>query len=323
MKRLFANQRFALFAPFIALAAVALIAFGLWVVVAGRIGDELSTRGLSWQNLTREGFPARISLHIEKPIWRDPEAATNMVWQNSGLSLTVMPFKGGHAIIDFLGAHDITGDAGQLRLSHKGNLMSAVVDTDGLNRASFEARQADMNGTFLGNSWRIKAAQVGLHIRRRGDARHDIAWVTDKLSAHRDGHSMMLPLDAALAVPSEMLRRGAVVGDIVTIDRLTLKRDALKMIAKGRLKLGADGFVSGSLDMQIVNFKAFVDTLIEVNRVKRRERKKWLQWGKLLCTFLGGDRQNCPIPLTLRKKRIYLKVPLIGQVDLGRAPRWK
>ena len=63
MKKILSHKRFALFAPFIALAALTLVAFALWIVAAGRIADELSANGFSWQKLTREGFPARISLY--------------------------------------------------------------------------------------------------------------------------------------------------------------------------------------------------------------------------------------------------------------------
>ena len=55
-----------------------MVAFALWIFVAGRIADELSANGFSWQKLTREGFPARISLYMDAPRWRHGE----MVWQN-------------------------------------------------------------------------------------------------------------------------------------------------------------------------------------------------------------------------------------------------
>ncbi|MCH1542914.1 MAG: DUF2125 domain-containing protein [Alphaproteobacteria bacterium] len=319
MKRLFANQRFALFAPFIALAAVALIAFGLWVVVAGRIGGELSTRGLSWQNLTREGFPARISLHIEKPIWRDPEAATNMVWQNSGLSLTVMPFKGGHAIIDFLGAHDITGDAGQLRLSHKGNLMSAVVDTDGLNRASFEASAPDIAASWLGQNINARAADIALHTRRGAKNRYDIALVTKQITLMQDGASLTLSrLDANASIPAALLDRRMQAGDVIMLTRATLQRDALSLIAKGRVKLRANGYMDGTLDLDIVNLEAFADALAEFGLIDRRDRRKLLLFGGLGAALGGDTRDRLSLPLQFKNKRVYL-----GGVKLGRAPRWK
>ena len=171
MKKILSHKRFALFAPFIALGVLALIAFALWIFVVGRIADELSANGFSWQNLTREGFPARISLYMDALRWRDGE----MVWQNQGLSMTLMPFKGGHAIIDFLGPHALRLGARELHLAHQGNLMSVVIDTQGINRASFEAQHADMRAARVGSDWRMQAVRLGVHMRRRDDARHDIA----------------------------------------------------------------------------------------------------------------------------------------------------
>ena len=93
-----------------------MIAFALWIFVVGRIADELSANGLTWQNLERAGFPARISLYMDAPRWRDGE----MVWQNQGLSMTLMPFKGGHAIIDFRDTHFLKIGGRDMQLAHQG-----------------------------------------------------------------------------------------------------------------------------------------------------------------------------------------------------------
>jgi len=319
MKRLFANKRFALFAPFIALSMMALIGLGLWVLVAGRIGDELSTRGLSWQSLTREGFPARISLTMEKPQWRDPDATTNLVWQNSGLSLTVLPFQGGHAIIDFRGAHEITGDGGRMRLVHQGNLMSAVVDGDGLNRASFEAAAPHMAAQWLGQNIGARAADMALHTRRGDKNRYDIALVSKHITLMRDDASLSLSrLDATASVPAALMDRPVQAGDVIMLTRATIQRDALSLVAKGRVKLRANGYMDGTLDLDIVNLEAFADALVEFNLIDRRDRQKLLLFGGLGAALGGDTTDRLSLPLQFKNKRVYL-----GGVKLGRAPRWK
>ena len=92
MKKILSHKRFALFAPFIALAALTLMAFALWIVAAGRIADELSANGFSWQKLTREGFPARISLYMDAPRWHGDDVD----WQNQELSMPIcaLPRRG-------------------------------------------------------------------------------------------------------------------------------------------------------------------------------------------------------------------------------------
>lgn len=319
MKRLFANKRFALFAPFIALSVMALIGLGLWVLVAGRIGDELSARGLSWQSLTREGFPARIRLTMEKPQWRDPDATTNLVWQNSGLSLTVLPFQGGHAIIDFRGAHEITGDGGRMRLVHQGNLMSAVVDGDGLNRASFEAAAPHMAAQWLGQNIGARAADMALHTRRGDKNRYDIALVSKHITLMQDDASLSLSrLDATASVPAALMDRPVQAGDVIMLTRATIQRDALSLVAKGRVKLRANGYMDGTLDLDIVNLEAFADALAEFDLIDRRDRQKLLLFGGLGAALGGDTTDRLSLPLQFKNKRVYL-----GGVKLGRAPRWK
>ena len=319
MKRLFANTRFALFAPFIALSVMALIGLGLWVLVAGRIGDELSARGLSWQSLAREGFPARISLTIEKPQWRDPGATTNLVWQNSGLSLTVLPFQGGHAIIDFRGAHEITGDGGRMRLAHQGNLMSAVVDGDGLNRASFEAAAPNMAAQWLGQNIGARAADMALHTRRGDKNRYDIALVSKHITLMQDDASLSLSrLDATASVPAALMDRPVQAGDVIMLTRATIQRDALSLVAKGRVKLRANGYMDGTLDLDIVNLEAFADALAEFDLIDRRDRQKLLLFGGLGAALGGDTTDRLSLPLQFKNKRVYL-----GGIKLGRAPRWK
>ena len=319
MKRLFANKRFALFAPFIALSVMALIGLGLWVLVAGRIGDELSARGLSWQSLTREGFPARIRLTMEKPKWRDPDATTNLVWQNSGLSLTVLPFQGGHAIIDFRGAHEITGDGGRMRLAHQGNLMSAVVDGDGLNRASFEAAAPNMAAQWLGQNIGARAADMALHTRRGDKNRYDIALVSKHITLMQDDASLSLSrLDATASVPAALMDRPVQAGDVIMLTRATIQRDALSLVAKGRVKLRANGYMDGTLDLDIVNLEAFADALAEFDLIDRRDRQKLLLFGGLGAALGGDTTDRLSLPLQFKNKRVYL-----GGVKLGRAPRWK
>ncbi|MDA8524422.1 DUF2125 domain-containing protein [Alphaproteobacteria bacterium] len=319
MKRLFANKRFALFAPFIALSVMALIGLGLWVLVAGRIGDELSARGLSWQSLTREGFPARIRLTMEKPQWRDPDATTNLVWQNSGLSLTVLPFQGGHAIIDFRGAHEITGDGGRMRLAHQGNLMSAVVDGDGLNRASFEAAAPNMAAQWLGQNIGARAADMALHTRRGDKNRYDIALVSKHITLMQDDASLSLSrLDATASVPAALMDRPVQAGDVIMLTRATIQRDALSLVAKGRVKLRANGYMDGTLDLDIVNLEAFADALAEFDLIDRRDRQKLLLFGGLGAALGGDTTDRLSLPLQFKNKRVYL-----GGVKLGRAPRWK
>ena len=320
MGKIFSHKRFALFAPFMALCVLAVMGFALWVFAAGRIADALSANGFSWQKLTRDGFPARISLYMDAPLWRDGDRH----WQNPGLSMTLMPFEGGHAIIDFHGAHDMRLGARHMQFAHQGNLMSVVVDGDGLNRASFEAQQADLRAAQAGFDWRLQAAQLGLHMRRRDDARHDVALtakqpvLAQNIKAIGGGSLRLSRLEAMANVSEQTLARGFAAGDVIALDRLTLVRKDVTLIAKGRVKLRAGGYLDGSVDLDIVNLKAFADALIEFGLIKKRDKRNLLLLGGLGAA-LGGDTQDrLSLPLRFQNQKLYL-----GGLEMGAAPKWQ
>ena len=270
-----------------------MVAFALWIFVAGRIADDLSANGLTWQNLTRAGFPARISLYMDAPRWHGDDVD----WQNQELSMTLMPFQGGHAIIDFLGPHFLKIGGRDMQLAHQGNLMSVVVDGDGVNRASFEADKADLRAARAGFDWRMQATRLGVHMRRRDDARHDIALVAKQpvlaqnIEAIGGGSLRLSRLEAMANVSEQMLARGLAAGDVVGLDRLTLARKGLTVIAKGRVKLRANGYLDGSLDLDIVNLNAFADALVEFGLINKRDKRNLLLLGGLGAA-LGGDTQD-------------------------------
>ncbi len=297
-----------------------MVAFALWIFVAGRIADELSANGFSWQKLTREGFPARISLYMDAPRWHGDDVD----WQNQGLSMTLMPFKGGHAIIDFLGPHFLKIGGRDMQLAHQGNLMSVLVDGDGVNRASFEADKADLRAARAGFDWRMQATRLGVHMRRRDDARHDIALVAKQpvlaqnIEAIGGGSLRLSRLEAMANVSEQMLARGLAAGDVVGLDRLTLARKGLTVIAKGRVKLRANGYLDGSLDLDIVNLNAFADALVRFGFLKKRDKRNLLLLGGLGAALGGDTRDRLSLPLRFQNQKVYL-----GGLEMGAAPKWQ
>ena len=323
MKSVLTSRRGALFAPFIALGVLALIAFTAWHFIADRISTELAAQGLRWQSLEREGFPARISLYLEAPQWQGAGEQTGLAWQNERLSLTVMPFKGGHAIIDFRGPHKLTGPNGQLRLAHQGNLMSAVIDTDGLNRASFDVQAPHVTARWNGLDVSARAANLELHMRRgsseRASERIDAALISKQLTMTRaDKRLALARVDISASLPAAIMERPLAAGDVIMLERAIVQRNALSLVAKGRLKLRRTGYVDGTLDLDIVNLNAFADALVEFGLVARRDKQKLLLLGGLGAALGGDTADRLSLPLQFKNKRSYL-----GGVKLGRAPRWR
>ena len=125
-------------------------------------------------------------------------------------------------------------------------------------------------------------------------------------------------IEATVNLSSSSLERGLAAGDVVGLDRLTLARKGVTVIAKGRVKLRANGYLDGSLDLDIVNLNAFADALIEFGRINKRDKRKLLLLGGLGAA-LGGDTQDrLSLPLRFQNKRLYL-----GRLELGAAPKWQ
>ncbi len=316
IKQFLSHKRFSLFAPFIGLALLTLVAFVFWHSTATRIAERMQMAGLSWQQIDKQGFPARITLQLNAPRWRRDA----LLWHSDTASVTTMPFQGGHAIIDFTAAHHIETEAAKLRLTHQGNLMSLVADTDGLLRGSFEAQAPQISGFWQGRQIDARADMVGLHTRRDisqpDKNRHDVALVLKNLIAANN--KPISRFDVAGSAPTDFFTDGPKTGQLLVLDRLTASSEGVTLIARGRVKLRQDGTIDGTLDLDIVNLSGFIDRLIEIGRVERGDRQKFLLLGGLGAA-LGGDTQDrLSLPLSMVDGRMRL-----GPFDLGGAPKWR
>lgn len=320
MAALFSHPRFWLFAPFGGLIGLAVLAFGLWHMAANGIRDELAAGGLSWQKIDKGGFPARIGLHVDAPQWRD----RRRLWRIDGFSLTMMPFQGGHAIIDFTGTHEVETAALQWRLAHQGNLASLVADSGGVLRGSFEVDAPRLSGGLkTAPSVTFSADQMGVHGRRSATPDHyDMALVVKQLALPaawgRSAQEIIPRLDVLTNLPRDFLTNGAAAGQKLTLERLTLERGALTLIARGTVKLAADGFVRGKVNLEALKLEPLIDLLQEFQLISARDRAKWLFLGGLGAALGGNPQDRLSVPLIFKDGRT-----LLGPLDLGASPRWR
>lgn len=317
MDKLFKHPRFWLFAPFIGLVSMALLALGLWGLAAQRISDEMAASGLSWRHMTTYGFPARISFDLDAPLYRNGA----MVWQTARATATLMPFNRSHAVFDFFGTHEWRTPNGHMRLAHQGNLMSLVGDRNGILRASFEAQSPRLSGTFGGQAAALTAQQMGLHMRREDDERVDVAVKLKQAQWGRQRGAAGVPVervDILANLPQSTLMRAPAAGDRLRLERLTLKRGDLTMIARGTARLADNGFVEGKLDVDFLNRTALLNALEAFGLTQAADRQN-LSFLFGLGAALGGDTQDrLSLPLVFRAGRVYL-----GPLDIAAAPRWR
>lgn len=320
MRALLDHPRFWLFAPFVGLMCLCLVAFGFWHMAASRITDQLAANGLSWQQLTRHGFPARITLQMQAPRYRNKD----FLWQIDKASATLMPFNHGHAVFDFTGTHRLSTDDGRLTLAHKGNLMSLVRDANGLLRASFDVQAPRINAGTNNIDWRVSAAHATLHLRRaeaesNEEPRLDVALTARDLRLNAPQAARPIErIDVTLNVPRHVMQQKLGSGDRVKLQRMTLQRGALTLIARGTVRLAEDGFVAGRLDLDLVNRQALLDALVEW-RLIRPEARRQTELLIGLASAFGGDTQDrLSLPLSFKGGRIFL-----GPIELAAAPRWR
>ena len=319
MKALLTHKRFWLFAPFVALFGLGVMAFGLWHYAGVRISDEMAARGLSWQILDRHGFPARLSFDMKGARWQHGP----MQWENEALSITLMPFQGGHAIAEFRGAHRLATPDRSLHLSHSGNLASLIVDGDGLVRTSFEAQKPRARLRFQAVEQIFSAQEISVHARRSETQNaFDTAMSLRQLNLPpqwgRGAKQLITRLDMRATVPEALLMDAARAGQKISLERVTLQRKGLTLVARGTVKLASSGHLAGKLDIDAIKLQALIDLLQEFDLVSARDRAKWLFLGGLGAALGGTTQDRLSVPLQFRNDRVFL-----GPLELGAAPRWR
>lgn len=332
MRALLSHDRFWLFAPFFGLLALTLLAYGFWHMATTRISGDLAARGLSWQELTLHGFPARITLDMQAPRYRHGD----IVWQTDRASATLMPFNHRHVVFDFFGTHNIRSAAAQLQLSHQGNLMSLVRDARGVLRASFEAKSPNISarrGTVQAD---MSAAHMTLHMRRASATQTDKATPTGAKGLRWDaalstkhlrlpasgtnatGRQTIERLDVMANLPARLLQSEPQSGDRLKLERMTVQRGALTIIARGVVRLAASGYVEGRLDVDLVNRRALLDALIEWGFIRAEDRRQVALLIGLASAYGGDTQDRLSLPLSFKERRVFL-----GPIDIAAAPRWQ
>lgn len=312
------HKRFWLFAPFVGLLALVLLTYGLWNIAATRISDQLASQGLSWQSLDRQGYPARITLDMQAPRLR----RDGFLWQNSRTTATLMPFNHRHAVFDFRGAHYFEGlqnETGKNKasLAHDGNLMSLVHDADGIVRGSFEAQAPRLSGQWNNTPFDMQAQVLGVHLQRQDDTRRlNAALVLKQLRLANN--QAIARFDVLSEIPRRWIQNAPQANDRIKLQRVTIERGALTVIARGSLKLATDGFLEGKLDMDFLSQTALLDALEEFGLLEKSQRRRAaFLFG--LGAALGGDTQDrLSVPLVLRNGRV-----LLGPLNVAQAPRWR
>lgn len=267
----------------LAIAVVLFIALytGAWFYAAswlkGTLSQQLaaSAQGMhsvSCSNLSVRGFPFRIGLFCDSVGVDD---------RPSGLSATVgairsaaQVYRPGHGVIEIDGPAQVrvTPD---LVFDVDWDLLraSATAWTNGLDRASiaYDGLKGRLNVPSEAVSIGIAATHGEKHIRQSGEAL-DIAASFDALSLDL-GDRVLPPLDvaadltiadAAKWISAEGPPADVPLGASVELRRLSLDLgDGKVATLSGPLKVGDDGYLSGTLDLDIAGITVWRDRVSE------------------------------------------------------------
>jgi hypothetical protein len=234
--------------------------------------SEQSMHSASCSNLSVRGFPFRIGLFCDSVALDD--RPTGLSASFGALRSAAQVYRPGHAVLELDGpaqvriTPDLVFDA-DWDLLHA----SATAWTNGLDRASvaYDGLKGKLNVPSERISVGIAATHGEKHIRQSGEAL-DVAASFDALSLDL-GDRVLPPLDVVIDmtladgarwISAEGPPADAPLGASVELRRLSLDLGDGKVASlSGPLQVGDDGFLSGTLDLDISGITIWRDRISE------------------------------------------------------------
>ena len=265
----------------VAVGVVAALYTGGWFYAASWLKDMLneqlaaSEQGMhpvSCGNLSIRGFPFRIGLFCDSIGMDDRPSGLSASF--GALRSAAQVYRPGHVVIELDGPAQVrvTPD---LAFDADWDLMraSAVAWTSGLDRASaaYDGLKGRLNVPSEAISLGISAAHGETHVRQSGEAL-DVATSLDALLLDT-GDRVLPPLDvaadltiadAATWISVEGPPADVPLGIDVELRRLSLDLgDGKVATLSGPLKVEDDGYISGTLDLDIAGITVWRDRISE------------------------------------------------------------
>ena len=263
----------------VAVVIVAALYTGGWFYAASVLKDTLSQRlaaseqgmhSASCRNLSVRGYPFRIGLFCDSIGIDDHPSGLSATF--GALRSAAQVYRPGHAVIELDGPAQVrvTPD---LVLDVDWDLLhaSAAAWTSGLERASiaYDGLKGRLNVPSEAISIGIAAKHGEKHIRQTGTAL-DVAASFEGLALDLDGRVLppldvtvdMTIADAATWISVEGPPADAPLGAAIELRRFSLDLGDGKVASlSGPLAIGDDGYVSGTLDLDIAGITVWRDRI--------------------------------------------------------------
>ncbi|WP_168771044.1 DUF2125 domain-containing protein [Palleronia sediminis] len=285
-------------------------------------------------DLRVRGFPNRFDTIAENPVVTD--SRTGLTWSAPFLQVMALSYRPNQVIVALPPEQRVEGPFGAALIETERARASATfrpVPALPLDHSSavIEGLSVTSGGVALtADELRVATRIVSGPEGGAPDGRHvNLGVLVDDLdlppaladalggaeAARIDG----LRLDAEIALSAPLDRRSLAAGTVgiegLRIDALDLDWGEVGADATGALDVGADGRLSGAIDLSVRNWRALLDRAVEagvlpVDQAETAGRALGLLGG------LSGGGDRIDIPLTFDNGLIYL-----GPVLLGEAPR--
>ena len=299
--------------------AVALYTGG-WFYAAGRLTDRLAGRldasrgemvSLTCGDLSVRGFPFRIGVFCDTVGVDDRPSGLSATF--GALRSAAQVYRPGHAVVELDGPAQVRVTPDRVFVADWSLLRaSAVAWTDGLDRGSlaYDGLKGRLTVPSAAFSLGVSVGHGEAHLRRSGEAL-DAAGAAERLSLDL-GDRVLPPLDVAVDmtiadaagwISAEGPPDDAPYGAKVELRRLSLDLgEGRRAALSGPLTIGEDGYLSGTLDLDIEGISVWRDRIAEafpeVEETARRIAQAILG--------LSGGKERAVVKLNLRDGTVYL-----------------
>ena len=292
--------------------------------------DEMRASG--WQVAIEDrrvrGFPNRFDTTLVAPSLT--ETGSDITWSAPFVQVLALSYRPNRVIVAFPDEQRVEGPFGTARIATeraRGSVTLAPEPSLALDHSEFV-----VDDLAIESGARLSLDELLFATRRPpGDASgrtHNIGITISGLDlpetvaaalggdAGRIGYAN-LDATASFARPIDrtVLSEGMPRPQAIAVDRLDVNWGEIGLSGSGALEIGADGRLTGVLDLELENWRRALDLLARIGVVPP-EQLSIMTRGLGFMTGLSDDPETLSAPLAFRDGRMFL-----GPVPLGPAPR--
>lgn len=280
------------------------------------------------------GFPSRFDNVFKNLTLGDPRAGWQ--WEASRFELLALSYKPNHIIAVWPNEHRLETRNGAVTITSeqfRGSLLFKPDTALSLDRMQLETSDLQLSGD---NGWRVSSSKSSVAFfahnapdmpKNSYDLYIDIGvlvlpedWTKETLSTERPSKMVdEILFDATLTFDRPWNRFFVETSDVhltqASIHDISVNWGDTQLSGAGSIDVAVDGYISGTLELQVQNWQEILDAMTELN-IFDRDFSNALRRGITFVATLAGNPTEIEIPLRFKNNLTY-----IGLVPIGPAPR--